>query len=105
MLHDLSETAHMHQISYARHFRRSYDALPFPWRTMKFSDDCRRISFYQTKVFKPAYLTRLYHFCRLVGQKEFAFPVRKREIQKLTPTFSYVRIPVKIFNRVVASHS
>lgn len=23
---------------------------------MKFSDDCRRISFYQTKVLKPAYL-------------------------------------------------
>ena len=55
----------MHQISYT-----FSPILPCPYLsrkrgrgrieeggTMKFSDDCRRISFYQTKVLKPAYLT------------------------------------------------
>lgn len=58
-------TRNVHQISYTRHFHRFYDVLT-PQEgeerrreeggTMKFSDDCRRISFYQTKVLKPAYL-------------------------------------------------
>lgn len=52
---------------------------------MKFSDDCRRISFYQTKVLKPAYLTypsSSISPVSLDGKNSPSVRVRERKIEK-----------------------
>ena len=117
VLHDRSVTAHMHQISYTRHF----SPMSFPekekkrerekerererarWNSQTIAREFHFIKSVQTRIPGPSTISTV-SLDRKNSPLSAREGERKRERErrnpKLTLTFSHVRIPVKVFNRV-----